>query len=277
MLTIAQITDLHITVGRNPEVERRNVARLRQVLAAIHDRHPRPLAIIASGDLVDAGSPEEYAALAAIFAEVEIPLFLATGNHDRRAPLLAAFPAPFTAVDDDGFIQYVVVIDDLRVIVCDTLDEGRDGGAFCERRAAWLARTLDEAPEAPTVVVLHHPPIPSGIQWMDPEPGATWIGRLEAVLAGRPRVLTTVCGHVHRAYHGAFAGGIVAVSPATSLQLTLDLTPIDLRVPDGRQILLGEPPGYTLLAWDGARLTTHVCVAGTFGDEVTYDKAFSID
>jgi 3',5'-cyclic AMP phosphodiesterase CpdA len=272
MLTIAQITDLHVTTSRDPEGERRNAARLRQVLAAIHARHPRPEAIIASGDLVDAGTPEEYAALAAILADVEIPLYLAAGNHDRRAPLLSAFPAPFTGVDDDGFIQYAVAVGDLRLVVCDTVEEGRDGGAFCERRAAWLARTLDAAPEAPTVVVLHHPPIPSGIQWMDPEPGAAWIARLATVLTGRRQVLTTLCGHVHRAYHGAFAGGIVAVSPATALQLTLDLTPIDPRVPDGRQILIGEPPGYTLLAWDGARLTTHVCVAGSFGDEITYDR-----
>jgi hypothetical protein len=107
---------------------------------------------------------------------------------------------------------------------------------------------------------------------MDPEPGAAWIARLEAVLNGRTQVLTTICGHIHRAYHGAFAGGIVSVSPATALQLTLDLTPIDPRVPDGRQILLGEPPGYTLLTWDGGRLTTHVCVAGPYGEEITFDR-----
>ena len=64
MLTIAQITDLHITTGRDPLNQLRNEQRLRQVLRSIHELRPRPVAIIASGDLADHGDPAEYAALA---------------------------------------------------------------------------------------------------------------------------------------------------------------------------------------------------------------------
>ena len=274
MLTIAQITDLHVIAGAAGGVRSGNAGRLRTVLAAIAALRPRPAAIFASGDLTETGAPEEYATLAEILKEAPCPIYLGMGNHDIRAALLNAFPTPFTAVDDHGFVQYAVDVGDLRAVMCDTALEGRAEGYFCEARAAWLARTLDATPSRPTIVFLHHPPIPSGIQWMDPTFEASGRGRLNDVLRGRSQVRGVLCGHVHRAFHGPFAGHTISVSSATALQLTLDLTSIDMRVADGREIVRGEPPGFTLLAWNGERLTTHHCVAGDFPNPVTYDTPF---
>jgi Icc protein len=274
MLTIAQITDLHVAVDADGAVRPGNAGRLRTALAAIAALRPRPAAIFATGDLTETGSPEEYAALAEILQEAPCPLHLGMGNHDRRAALLNAFAPPLTGVDDHGFVQYAVDVGDLRVIMCDTVEEGRAGGHFCEARAAWLTRTLDAAPSRPTVVLLHHPPIPCGIQWMDPTFEAVGRDRLGVALRGRTQVLAVLCGHVHRAFHGPFGGHLVTVSSASAPQLTLDLTPVDMRVADGREILRGEPPGFTLLAWDGERLATHHGVAGDFPHPVTYDTPF---
>src|SRR5579859_1320205 len=271
MLTIAQITDLHIATAA-PHLG--NADRLRVVLAAIARLRPRPAAIFASGDLTEAGTPEEYAILRDILEGAPCPVHVGMGNHDLRAPLLEAFPAPFSGVDENGFVQYAVDVGDLRVVMCDTAEEGRSEGFFCEARAAWLARTLDAAPARPTVVFLHHPPIPSGIQWMDPTFEAAGAGRLADALRGRSQIVAVPAGHVHRAFHGPFAGHTVTVSSASALQLTLDLTPIDRRLPDGREILRGEPPGFAVLAWDGERLTTYHCVAGDFPQPVTYDAPF---
>jgi 3',5'-cyclic AMP phosphodiesterase CpdA len=271
MLTIAQITDIHVTTDKDPVNKARNAARLKQVLKNIHALAPRPAAIIASGDLVDHGTPEEYAELKLALADVEIPLLLGMGNHDGRKAFQDAFPD--VPADDAGFVQYASRFGDLRVVMCDTLEQGKDGGGFCEARAAWLARTLDEAPEVPTIVVLHHPPIPSGIQWMDEPADAPWIVRLGAVLKGRKQIVTLACGHIHRTYHGFFAGQLVSVSPASSLQLTPNFTPIDKRVADGREILREEPPGYTIYAWDGCALASHICVAGDFA-QILYTRPF---
>jgi 3',5'-cyclic AMP phosphodiesterase CpdA len=174
-------------------------------------------------------------------------------------------------------VQYAVEFEGLRLVVCDTVEEGEDGGAYDEDRARWLAATLDAAPDIPTVVALHHPPIPSGIQWMDSPPDAPWIGRIEAVLSTRPQVIQTICGHVHRPYHGLFAGRPVSVSSATSLQLTLDQSAIDVMRPDGREILIGEPPGFSLLCWDRQRLTVHHVLAGAFPDLIRFEAPFLRD
>lgn len=273
MLTIAQITDLHVTTEKDPLNQQRNRERLRQVMAAIHALRPRPVAIIASGDLVDRGEPEEYVELKRLMAGSEIPVFYGMGNHDDREAFLSVFRDSGVETDDDGFVQYALDLGDARVVVCDTLG-GPNDGEYDEARAAWLARTLDDAPDRPTAIVLHHPPIASGIRWMDPDPDSPWIRRLERVLTGRQQVKTLLCGHIHRAFNGVFAGHLVSAAPATSIQLTLDLTEVDMHVPDGREILVEEPPGYALLMSDGESLTTHICLAGDYPPAVTYNFPF---
>jgi 3',5'-cyclic AMP phosphodiesterase CpdA len=88
LLTIAQITDLHITNDKDPVSRRRNEQRLRLVLASIATLQPQPAAIIISGDLVDRGEPEEYAELKTLLRDVKIPIFYGMGNHDRRGAFL---------------------------------------------------------------------------------------------------------------------------------------------------------------------------------------------
>ena len=83
-----------------------------------------------------------------------------------------------------------------------------------------------------------------------------------------------LCGHVHRAFHGLLAGQVVATAPATSIQVTLNLSPVDMERPDGREILVAEPPGYVLVVADEGRVTTHVCVAGEFEPAVLYTRPF---
>lgn len=274
MLTIAQITDLHVTSAKDPLNKRRNEQRLRQVLKTVHELRPRPIAIIATGDLVDRGEPEEYVELREVMQDCEIPVYYGVGNHDNRIAFLEAFEGPMARTDENGFVQYAVDFGPMRLVMVDTLEQGQNEGGFCEKRAAWLARTLDEAPDQPTCVALHHPPIPSGIQWMDPEPDAPWIRRLADTMRGREQVQVMICGHVHRSYLGLFAGRVVAAAAATSIQLTLDLTAVDMEHPDGREILVEEPPGYTLVMAESGQLITHMCVAGEYAPAVTYNFPF---
>ncbi|MBL8773727.1 MAG: phosphodiesterase [Phenylobacterium sp.] len=273
MLTIAQITDLHVTTEKDPLNQKRNEDRLRQVMKTIHALRPRPVAIIASGDLVDRGELEEYFELKRLMDESEIPVYYALGNHDGREAFLQVFSGPGAQTDEDGFVQYVVDFGPFRMVVCDTL-EGPNHGEYDEARCAWLARTLDAAPDQPTAIILHHPPIPSGIRWMDPDPRSPWILRLAEVLKGRDQVQVMMCGHIHRAFTGIFAGHMVASAPATSIQLTLDLTEVDMHVPDGREILVEEPPGFALLMAHEGALTTHCCLAGDYTPAVTYNFPF---
>jgi Icc protein len=176
------------------------------------------------------------------------------GNHDRRAEFRAAFP---DAPDAAGYLQYAIDTPALRILMLDTLDEGRHGGAFCETRAAWLADRLAEAPATPTVIALHHPPIDTGIEWMMTDPAEPWVARLRAALAGHGQIVALISGHIHRPALGMFEGVPTAVAPATAYPLALTLEPMDLDHPDNRPLVTDGPPAYALHRWKDGRFITH--------------------
>jgi 3',5'-cyclic AMP phosphodiesterase CpdA len=51
----------------------------------------RPDLVLITGDLVDEGQPEEYAAVRDVLGALPIPQLVIPGNHDDRACLRAAF------------------------------------------------------------------------------------------------------------------------------------------------------------------------------------------
>lgn len=255
---IAQITDIH--VGFAPDdgsgQDELNLVRLHAVLQRLMDGPNLPDLLVLSGDITDHGDAESFAKTAALLAGGPCPVLPMVGNHDSREGLLGAFPHIRPA--DDGFLHYVIDAPlGLRIICLDTLEESRHGGAFCEARAAWLAARLAEAPDQPTLIFMHHPPIIAGIDWMDPAPGEGWIARLHAVLEGQKQVQAIHCGHLHRQITTRFAGIPLGVTPSVAPQVAMDLNPIDQNKPDDRELITAEPPTYALHRWDGAALVSH--------------------
>lgn len=253
-MLIAQITDVHL--GFDPEnPDEFNRQRLDATLGALRLLSPRPDLLLVTGDIVNDGDDcQSYQRYREAIADLPFPVFPLMGNHDSRDPFLALFPDLPTA---DGFIQYAVEDFPLRILALDTLEVGRHGGGFCETRADWLRARLDEAPDRPTLIALHHPPVATGIGWLSEDPEAQWVRRLESVVAGRGNIVAMVAGHVHRQIITGWAGTTLIVCSSTAPQVALDLRPIDPEAPDERPMIIAEPPSYALHLWDGRQLTTH--------------------
>ncbi len=252
-MLIAQVTDIHLGFdpGNPGEFNRQRLDRTLAVLASLE---PQPDMLLATGDLIDRGDKESYERLKEAFASCPFPVHMAFGNHDQRSSFAAVFPErPL----DGGFLQYVVDAGPLRLIVLDTLEEGRHGGAFCKARADWLTARLDEDSATPTLIVQHHPPVEVGIAWMNTHPQEPWVTRLGDCLRGRRNVFGLVCGHIHRAATTNWLDICVSVCPSTAPQVALDLRPIDPDTPDGRNMIIAEPPGYALHWWNGRELISH--------------------
>lgn len=253
---IAQMTDIHVGFAPDEKPEELNLTRFRATLARLIDGPNLPDMLVLSGDITDHGDAESFAKTAALLADCPFPVLPMVGNHDSRAGLLGAFPQVKPA--EGGFLHYVIETRlGLRIICLDTLEDGRHGGAFCEARAAWLAARLAEAPETPTLIFMHHPPVVAGIDWMDPAPGEPWMARLGQVLEGQHQVQAIHCGHLHRQITTRFAGIPLSVTPSVAPLVAMDLSPIDKNVPDNRELITAEPPTYALHRWDGAALVSH--------------------
>lgn len=253
-MLVAQITDLHL--GFDPGVpDELNRQRLDRTLKRLAEMSPRPDLLLATGDIADNGDDAvSYRTFREATAGLPFPVYPAMGNHDSRAAFLAEFPetpAP------DGFLQYAIEDLPVRILVLDTLEVGRHGGGFCELRAAWLTARLDEAPARPTLIVLHHPPIATGLSWMSENPEAAWVRRLRGVVAGRTNIVAMVAGHLHRPVVTRWAGTTLAVCPATAPQVALDLEPMDPEAPDGRPMIVADQPWFALHYWNGTGLISH--------------------
>lgn len=271
---IAQITDTH--VGFEPEAgdEEFNYLRFRMTIDHVCAQTVQPDILILSGDIADKGTPESYAQIKRAIADVPFPVHVMTGNHDNRENLLAAFPdCPTIAAPDGGaFAQYSLDLSGLRVLCLDTLQHGRHGGAFCEVRADWLAQELAAQPDSPTLIVMHHPPIISGIDWMDPRPGEAWLKRFADAISGHDQIVGIACGHLHRPMAASLNHLPVAVTPAVAPAVSLDLRPVDFHQSDGRGIVDAEPPGYALHRWKDGQLVTHFQPVGDWTRLAVYSE-----
>lgn len=253
---IAQMTDIHVGFAPEEGDNELNVHRFKATLKRVIEGPNRPDLLVLTGDITDHGDADSFRRAIEILRTCPIPILPMVGNHDTRKGLLGAFSQ--VAPAEGGFVHYVVEAPlGLRIICLDTLEDGRHGGAFCEVRAAWLAARLAEAPDRPTLIFMHHPPVVAGIDWMDPAPDEGWIMRLRAVLEGQSQVLAIHCGHLHRQISTRFAGIPLGVTPSVAPLVAMDLTPIDQHVPDDRELITTEPPTYAIHRWDGEALVSH--------------------
>lgn len=218
---------------------------------------PAPQFVIASGDLVDLATAGEYAHLRVLLAPLPMPVYVIPGNHDDRRQLRAAF-SDQAWLPRSGFLQYVIDAGPVRFVFLDTLVPGQDGGELCEARLGWLAQRLAEAPERPTVIVMHHPPFLTGIANLD-DMGLAGAEGLARLLARFPQVERILCGHLHRSIQVRWHGVLASTCPSTAHQVALDMR-------TGEALCYAmEPPGFQLHTWTAATgFVSHTLVTGRY-------------
>ncbi len=257
-MLIAQVTDIHLGFQPDDPAEM-NRKRFDEVVESLLALTPQPDLLLATGDLTEKGSIASYQTLKTIADRLPFPVHFALGNHDLRDNFRSVFPE--VPVCGTGHVQYAVVHGPLRFVVLDTLEEGHHGGALSAEQAAWLDETLLED-NRPTVLVLHHPPIESGNGWMTEDLHAPWVQRLAEVVRRHPQIIRMITGHLHRAIVTGWHGTTLAVCPSSAPQVAIDFREIDGENPDGRDMIVAEPPGFALHYWTGRDLISHFCAGG---------------
>src|SRR5690606_33653875 len=110
-------------------------------------------------------------------------------------------------------------------------------------RLYWLERKLMELPARPTVIFMHHPPFPTGIETMDSLGCRSGSDALAAMVARHTEIERIIAGHYHRPITVRWAGTIGFAAPSTAHQVALDL-----RQGEPTRFVL-EPPGFALHIW----------------------------
>jgi len=247
--TLVQLSDLHLRAGEDGDGP---AGRLERVVRRVVALQPRPRAVLISGDLTDVPSSAAYDRARDMLAPLGVPVHAIPGNHDDRDLLRARFgpePAPAGAP-----VNFAVKCGPLRLIGCDSTRPGDDGGALGAEQLSWLDQTLDEEPETPTLLALHHPPVLTGVSVMDAIAlAAEDRAALEALLRRHRQVQSITCGHVHTTMMTAFAGRPLLICPSTNSTMRLDIRAEDLPFTVSQQ-----PLGFAVHALLDGRLVSFV-------------------
>jgi 3',5'-cyclic-AMP phosphodiesterase len=246
-LVLVQLSDPHIGAtwaGGDP------IAGLAATVEAVRRLPDHPDAVLISGDLADNAADGEYELVRELVARLDAPMCVLPGNHDDRDTLRRCFELPGLAGTP---VQYTVDVGPLRLVMLDSTRPGEVRGELDRERLAWLDAELATAPDRPTLLAMHHPPLMTGsTAWDEIGLAATDRVALGEVVSRHPQVRQIVAGHVHRTIAGGLGGRAVLTIPSTYVQARLDLTSDEIRFADD------QPPGFALHALVDGDLTSHV-------------------
>ena len=242
---LVQLSDPHIGADwAEGDPTARFAAAVRSVRAL-----GRPDAVLVSGDLADHASDAEYEVVHELLDSLGVPIYVLPGNHDDRQALRRHFEVPGANGEP---VQYSSDLGRLRLVVLDSTRPGKDPGSLDGGRLRWLDAELAAAPEIPTIVAMHHPPILTGVPVWD-DLGLPLSDRrgLRDVVRRHPQVCRVVGGHVHRMMSADLAGCPVVTVPSTYVQarLNFDAQEIELRP---------EPAGFGVHVMVDDGLTSHI-------------------
>jgi Icc protein len=238
-IRVLQLTDLHLYADPEGRLLGQNTRRtFEMVIELAEAKHWPPDVILLTGDLIHDEHIASYRFLKERLVSLQVPCHCIPGNHDR-VDLLGSHLDPDAAAD-----FRTRPLGPWELALLDSTIPGEEGGRLQQRSLDGLDRHLTEHPTRPTLVCLHHQPVPVGSRWMDSmmvENGAA----LLALARRHENLRGIIWGHVHQAFREVRHDTLLLATPSTCVQF----------MPAAESFALDPlPPGYRWLTLhpDGA-------------------------
>jgi 3',5'-cyclic AMP phosphodiesterase CpdA len=264
-MMICQISDTHIKAeGKRAYGVVDTVRAFARCVQSVVSMKQRPDVLLLTGDIADRGDADEYALVREILSPLTMPTYVIPGNHDRREQMRASFADHDYLQYCSDFIQYAIEEYPVRIVALDTVIPKQSGGTLCEKRLRWLDETLGQAPDRPTIIMMHHPPFVTGLAYMDGI-GLSNSAALGNIIERHPQVERIVCGHLHRSIVTRWHGTVASICPSPALQAELNLDPV------AEPKFMLEPPGFQLHIWtEEMGLVSHTASIGEYQGPYPY-------
>lgn len=209
-MRILQITDCHLLSQVDDRVYGADTYRsLSLVLEAAFGLDEPPQLVLATGDLSEDGSPGSYERLRELLLASGVPVYVIAGNHDsirNMQRFLLGGPVSMEAHVDIG---------SWRIIFLNSKVESEAFGLLGGSELGRLAQALEEEPDRPAVVCLHHSPI-------SPCPSTGCQLRNERqfldVIESHGNARAVLAGHAHVELARPTRTALLLTTPATSSQ-----------------------------------------------------------
>lgn len=250
-MRIVQLSDPHIVpADRQPVHGQDTLGRLRAAVDAVNRLIPAPDLVVMTGDQSNDGSEDSYRALKEVLSLLRFPCHMAMGNHDYR-PVFRRIMLEASDADSTPY-YYALNRTGHRIIVLDTLEEGEVAGWLDDAQLDWLEQELSSG--LPSVICMHHPPVPVGVAWMD-ELILKESDRFLRICEARSSLRLILCGHVHHDFRMNLEHVTVLTAPSVGLQFRKD--PV-INADGTRVIATDEPAAFRIVDLDGSDWKTSI-------------------
>lgn len=216
VILLAQVTDSHLLAQTTAELRGCNPwSSLKTVLEDVVRCNPDGLLL--TGDLAEQGESEAYGHLVSAISPLGLPTYWLPGNHDRLPVLRQTF-------QDLPLSQGLTSIDlgPWQLILLDSvLPHVQFGeGYLSAQELQQLQAYLQSQPNKPTLIALHHHPVPVGIDWVD-QMQVQNAHELLTLVKQFSNVKLVVFGHIHHEFQQQFDSGLSFYGcPSTYFQIT---------------------------------------------------------
>lgn len=211
-LRVVQISDCHLfgktegkLLGLNTE------SSLLHVLHLVAREQPHIDVILATGDLSQDGSPESYRRFHQHLEQFHAPSYWLQGNHDLTDPMVN------TLGGDSHLSPCLVALGAWRIIMLNSSVEHEVPGYFQPTEMAFLDSALQQTIGHPTLVCLHHHPLPMGCHWLDNQVVVN-AEEFWTIMDRYDHVRAILWGHVHQESDTLRKGVRLMSVPSTCVQ-----------------------------------------------------------
>lgn len=211
-LRVVQISDCHLfgntegkLLGLNTE------STLQHVLQLLAREQPAIDVILATGDLSQDGSLASYRRFQEHLARFKAPSYWLQGNHDLTEPMVNVLGG------ESHLSPCQVSLGNWRIIMLNSAVEHEVPGYFQPTELAFLEQALQHTRGQPTLVCLHHHPIPMGCDWLDNQ---VVVNATEFwdIVDRHDHVRAILWGHVHQESDRERRGVRLMSVPSTCVQ-----------------------------------------------------------
>ena len=228
MTLLVQITDTHVVERGKLLYGLADTSRhLAEAVSQINSMRPQPDLVLITGDLVEHPGIHTYSHFRDLIAPLEAPVYLMPGNHDDPAIMSEFFGATNQFPGAPPHYQYAIEGPDFRTLMLNSHFDRSELPFFGPRRLQWLQCEL-ESSDQPTLVAIHHPPMKTGVEFIDMA-GPQWFQDIGELLKDHPQVIKVICGHGHFDLSGMLGAVPVQMSGAIAHQLiagrVIDIAP----------------------------------------------------
>lgn len=212
-LLVAQLTDTHLFANENQEMMGcRTFDTFQAVIKQIGQLHPKPDVLLLTGDLSQDETSESYQHLRDWTALLEIPAYWLPGNHDQEPVAMEKI-----LCSDLIFLDKCFQAGGWNFVLLNSMLVGQVQGELSPETLVVLEQQLQQFAVQPTLIALHHPPLPIGSEWMD-RIGLQNSQALFEVVDRHPQVKLVIFGHIHQEFDQWRNGVRYLGTPSTCVQ-----------------------------------------------------------